>query len=83
MSRIAIVTDSTAYLSETMRKRHNIAMVPLNVIFGEDTYKEEQDITAEEFYKKMKETEKLPTTSQPSIGLLKKPLRRLEKSVMK
>ncbi len=69
MSRIAIVTDSTAYLSEDMRRRHNITMVPLNVVFGEDTYKEEQDITAEEFYKKMKETEELPTTSQPSIGL--------------
>jgi DegV family protein with EDD domain len=79
MSRIAIVTDSTAYLSETMRKRHNIAMVPLNVIFGEDTYKEEQDITAEEFYKKMKETEKLPTTSQPSIGLFEETFEALGK----
>ncbi|WP_216830374.1 DegV family protein [Alkalihalobacterium elongatum] len=69
MSKIAIVTDSTAYLSESLRQEKNIKMVPLNVVFGDEAIQEEIDITASEFYNRMKTTEKLPTTSQPAIGL--------------
>ncbi|MDE5414034.1 DegV family protein [Alkalihalobacterium chitinilyticum] len=69
MSKIAIVTDSTAYLSETLREQNNIKMVPLNVVFGDEAIQEEVEITASEFYERMKTTEKLPTTSQPAIGL--------------
>ena len=69
MSSIAIVTDSTAYIPEDLRRRNNIHMVPLNVNFGEETYKEETEMTTAEFYEKMKHNEELPATSQPSIGL--------------
>ncbi|OLO38083.1 fatty acid-binding protein DegV [Alkalihalophilus pseudofirmus] len=69
MSKIAIVTDSTAYLPEEVREQNNIKMVPLNVVFGEESIQEEVEITASQFYERMKTTEKLPTTSQPAIGL--------------
>lgn len=68
MSKIAVVTDSTAYLSEDVVKKHHITVVPLSVNFGDETFKEEVDITGPDFYNKMKNTEKLPTTSQPSVG---------------
>ncbi|AGX06260.1 hypothetical protein N288_22100 [Bacillus infantis NRRL B-14911] len=42
-------------------------MIPLSVIFGNETYEEEVEITAEAFYEEVKHKE-LPTTSQPSTG---------------
>ncbi|WP_227937243.1 DegV family protein [Alkalihalobacillus deserti] len=66
--KVAIVTDSTAYIPVDIRKKLQIEMVPLNVIFGEESYQEETDITTDEFYQKMKTTEELPKTSQPAIG---------------
>ncbi|WP_416147319.1 DegV family protein [Salipaludibacillus sp. HK11] len=77
MSKIAIVTDSTAYIPEELRKENAITMVPLNVMFGEEMYQEEVEITTEEFYKKMKQSEELPTTSQPAIGLFEETFQRL------
>lgn len=67
--RTAIVTDSTAYIPKEMREQLNIHMVPLSVVFESETYREEIDITAEEFFKEIKNTDKLPTTSMPPIGL--------------
>lgn len=68
MTQIAIVTDSTAYLAEDVREAHNISVIPLSVVFGDDAYREEIDITKNEFLDKMKHAEDLPTTSQPPIG---------------
>lgn len=66
--KIAIVTDSTAYIPKHIREELNIHMIPLNVIFGTETYQEEVEITSEEFYTKVREEEELPKTSQPAIG---------------
>jgi DegV family protein with EDD domain len=65
--KTAVVTDSTAYIPKEIRDKWNIHMIPLNVIFGNEAYQEEVDITATQFYQQVKETE-LPTTSQPPIG---------------
>lgn len=80
MSKIAIVTDSTAYIPQEMRDENNITMVPLNVIFGEEAYKEEWEITAEQFYEEMKNSEKLPKTSQPAVGLFEETFTELAKN---
>ena len=66
--KTAIVTDSTAYIPKELRDRLNIHMIPLSVIFGGETYQEEVDITAEEFYEEVSVQDKLPTTSQPPVG---------------
>lgn len=65
--KTAVVTDSTAYIPKEVRDKLNIHMIPLSVIFGNETYKEEIEIQAEEFYEEVK-TKELPTTSQPSTG---------------
>ncbi len=62
------MTDSTAYLSEEMVRDHDIKVVPLKVIFGDEVYREGVDITHQEFFKKLKEYPEFPTTSQPSVG---------------
>src|SRR5690625_2058061 len=66
--KIAIVTDSTAYIPEKLLIKHNIYTIPLSVVFGNDTFREEIDITTEQFYEKMRSEKELPTTSQPAIG---------------
>lgn len=65
--RTAVVTDSTAYIPKELRDKWNIHMIPLSVIFNNETYREEIDISAEEFYEEVKNRD-LPTTSQPPIG---------------
>ncbi|MGM9929676.1 MAG: DegV family protein [Bacillus sp. (in: firmicutes)] len=66
--KTVVVTDSTAYIPAALRESYNIHMVPLSVVFGNETYREEIDITANEFFEEMKKQDKLPTTSQPPIG---------------
>lgn len=76
---VAVVTDSTAYIPEEQRKALGIHMVPLSVTFGNETYREEIDITTDEFYQKVREDDELPKTSQPSIGLVTELLNELAK----
>lgn len=66
--KTAILTDSTAYIPKEVREKLQIKMIPLSVIFGQESYREEIDMTAEQFWKEIKEREDLPTTSQPPIG---------------
>lgn len=68
--KIAIVTDSTAYIQEPVRKKKNIFMLPLVVQLNGDTYREEVDLTPEEFYEKVKTSTSFPTSSQPPVGVL-------------
>ncbi|GAA0484898.1 DegV family protein [Salinibacillus aidingensis] len=77
MVKTAVLTDSTAYIPKDLRDKWNIYMVPLNVIFGNESYQEEVDIETDEFYQKMREVEELPKTSQPSIGLVREKLEEL------
>lgn len=77
--KIAVVTDSTAYIPSELREKHQIHMVPLSVIFDDISYREEIDITTEEFYQKMKESEDLPTTSQPAVGTIMEKFEELAK----
>lgn len=65
---IAWVTDSTSSLSEDFIRNNNIYVVPLSIIFGEESYLEGVDITAEDFYPKLAASKVLPKTSQPAIG---------------
>lgn len=74
----AIVTDSTAYIPRELREKWKIYMIPLNVIFGNEAYAEEVDITASEFYEEVK-TKGLPKTSQPPVGQFAELFERLAK----
>lgn len=68
--KTAIVTDSTAYLSKDELKKYNINIIPINVIFDSTVYEEGVNLTNDEFYQKMKDIDKLPSTSQPATGKL-------------
>ncbi len=65
---IAIVTDSTAYIPQEIRKELNIHMIPLTVMLDGQVYDEELDIDTSEFYERVRGDGPLPKTSQPPIG---------------
>ncbi|GGC83052.1 hypothetical protein GCM10007216_12040 [Thalassobacillus devorans] len=77
--KTAVLTDSTAYIPEDLRNAHHIHMVPLNVIINDESYREEIDIQAGEFYEMMRQSEELPKTSQPSIGYVTEKLEELSR----
>ena len=68
MSRVYIVTDSTADLTEEEVKQFEISIVPMNISIDDDNYIDGVTITKEEFKQKMIESAELPKTAQPSIG---------------
>jgi len=64
----AVVTDSTADLPNAWRERFDIEVVPLKVLFGEETFRDGVDMNNEEFFARLATSTKLPTTSAPSPG---------------
>lgn len=74
-----IVTDTTCDLPPTMAQAHDITMVPINIHFGTETYKEGVDIDRDLFYRRIDELAILPATSQPSVGQFTETYRRLAK----
>ncbi len=66
MSAVKIVTDSVADLPPQVVAELGITVVPLNVRFGSEVYRDGIDLTVEEFYEKLKHSEVLPVTSVPS-----------------
>lgn len=69
MMKIAVLTDSTSYLSQTLIDKYNIRVAPLSVTFDTgENFVENESISRLEFYDKMKTSKTIPTTSQPAIG---------------
>ena len=68
MSRVYIVTDSTADLTEEEVKQFEISIVPMNISIDDENYIDGVTITKEEFKEKMLASAELPKTAQPSIG---------------
>lgn len=66
MSRVAVVTDSTADLPRELVERYGIRVVPLTVHFGPEEYKDYVEIGPDEFFRKLPTSPHLPRTSQPS-----------------
>lgn len=68
-SRIAIVTDSTSDIPKDLINKYNISLVPLTVNFEDKSYIDDGfSLTIDEFYVKLRQSDKLPKSSQPSPG---------------
>jgi DegV family protein with EDD domain len=75
----AVVTDSTADLPDDWRDRYGIEVVPLKVLFGNETFRDRVDITDDEFFRRLATATRLPTTSAPSPGEFAEVFTRLAK----
>lgn len=78
--KIAILTDSTAYIPKEIIKEYDIHVIPLLVNWGDQSYLDNVDITPEVFYDRLTKEKDLPTTSQPSAGAFKEKFDQLAKN---
>lgn len=72
MSRIGIVTDSTAYIPQELVEKYDIKVAPQISIWGEETFLDGVDMFPEEFYTRLKASKELPTTSQATVAMFHK-----------
>jgi len=72
MSKIAIVTDSTASVPDEYLKKYPIFVAPQVLIWGEETFEDGVDIRPSEFYARLKVSKTMPTTSQVTPGSFQK-----------
>ena len=66
--KIAVVTDSTAYIPEEALDGLSIPVIPLWLIWGDEHFRDGVDIDPPTFYRRLQKAKTLPTTSQPSAG---------------
>jgi fatty acid kinase fatty acid binding subunit len=64
----AIVLDSTADFPEAPERFPNWRVVPLYVLFGDESYRDYVELSPQEFYARLRTATDLPTTSQPTPG---------------
>jgi DegV family protein with EDD domain len=64
----AIVLDSTADFPEAPQRFPNWRVVPLYVLFGDESYRDYVELAPPEFYARLRTSAQLPTTSQPTPG---------------
>jgi DegV family protein with EDD domain len=64
MSKVAIITDSTATIPDSLLARYSIRVAPQLLIWNGDTYQDRIDIQPQEFYTRLKTSKELPTSAQ-------------------
>jgi DegV family protein with EDD domain len=64
----AIVLDSTADFPDAGERFPNWRVVPLYVNFGTESYKDGVELSAHDFYERLRASNETPTTSQPTPG---------------
>jgi DegV family protein with EDD domain len=74
---VRIVTDSTADLTPEQQRAAGITVVPLNVHFGDQVFRDHVDLSADDFFRRLKASPQLPRTSQPSVGAFEEAFRSL------
>jgi DegV family protein with EDD domain len=68
MGNVRIVTDSTADIPPEIVDELGIIVVPLQVTFGDESYRDGVDLPPDTFYRRLAKSAVLPTTSQPSVA---------------
>jgi DegV family protein with EDD domain len=68
MAGVSIITDSSAYLPDEFVKKYGIIVIPLTLHWEGKSYLDGIDISANDFYVKLKNAHTLPTTSQVPIN---------------
>jgi len=72
MAKTAVVTDSTAYIPVDLCQKLNITVVPLAVIWGEETFLDGVTMKPADFYARLANSKVMPTTSQASPDAMHK-----------
>ncbi len=73
---VQIVTDTACDLPDDLVDQYGIGIVPLSIRFGDDEFVDRFELTTEDFYAKLAESEALPETSAPSPGAFEEAFRK-------
>ena len=76
MSGVRIVTDSACDLTSDEATDLGIEIVPLSIRFGSQEFTDREDLSVEDFYRRMAESSDLPETAAPSPGAFEQAFRR-------
>lgn len=68
MAMLRIATDSTADVPPALAEELQIAIIPCQVFWGEEVYRDGVDLRPREFYEKLARSSELPKTSQPPMN---------------
>ncbi len=79
MPKVKVLTDSLADIPPAILEELEIAVVPTIVRFGETEYRDRIDLFPSEFFQLLTSSSRLPTTSQPAIGVFEEIYRGLAK----
>ena len=74
---VRVVTDSACDLPDDLVAKLGIEVVPLSIRFGSDEFVDRQDLSTDEFWRRLGESPVLPETSAPSAGAFEKVFRTL------
>lgn len=77
---VRVVTDSTADLTEEQQQRAGIAVVPLQVRFGDQVFLDHVELTGDQFFDRLKAASQLPKTSQPPVGAFEEVFRKIREA---
>ncbi len=77
MEQIGVVTDSTSDIPKNLAAELGISVIPCQVTFGETTYQDGVDLSADAFYDKLARSSDPPRTSQPPVQAFVETYRRL------
>jgi DegV family protein with EDD domain len=69
VANVGIVSDSLADIPPAMARELDIVQVPCIVRFGDEEFRDRVDLSSAEFYRRLVQSDTLPTTSQPSTGV--------------
>lgn len=75
MNKVQIVVDSTVDLNKEHYEEYGLHVVPLNVNFGEENYRDGVDITPDQIYERVKKDGKLPSTAAISPAILEETIK--------
>ena len=78
--KIAILTDSSAHIPTEVLNDLNIEVIPLWLIWDGQSLQDGVDIRSDDFYRRLKTSKTLPTSSQPSAQEFKQIFQRIAKN---
>ena len=68
MPSVHLVCDSTADLGPAYYPAHDVELVPLRIIFGDEQFRDQLEMSTGDFYRRMRAGGPHPRTSQPPPG---------------
>lgn len=74
---VRVVTDSACDLPDDLIERHGIEVVPLTIRFGNEELIDRKELSTDEFWRRLGDSDVLPETSAPSAGAFEGAFRRL------